>query len=69
MLSLSRKFWMLIVIALIMVQLFAVLYKSVALGGILGEKALIKYEKQMKGRKTGVISVLIGGRGEFFSGL
>ena len=45
------------------------MYKKAATSGILGERALLKYEGQMKGRKNSILTLLMAGRVEFFVGL
>ena len=66
--KLMRGFWGLAVGGLILIQFLMVTYKYTALNGLLGEKALKKYETQMKGEKSGVLPLLMGGRLEFFVG-
>ncbi len=65
---LSRGFWFFVIISLVLIQALTSAYKAAATSGILGEKAQAKYERQMRGRKGGVLATLIGGRLEFFVG-
>ena len=65
---LSRGLWGVVIVSLIIIQFLTMAYKSAATSGLLGEKAYHKYERQMKGRKGGVLATLIGGRLEFFVG-
>lgn len=66
--SIGRHFIPLVVIGLVVVYGFKTFYQVAATNGILGEKAQLKYERQTKGRKD-VLSLLMGGRMEFFVGL
>lgn len=65
----SANFWVLIVIMVLAANGLSMGYKIAAQSGWLGEEAFKKYEVQMKGRKEGLLSTLMGGRMEFFSGL
>lgn len=64
----SRHIVLISLVALILTNAFAAIYKYTALNGALGEDALKKYELQMRGRKEGLLSYLLGGRMEFFVG-
>ena len=65
---LSKNFWFVLIMGLVLIQLLTMGYKTAATSGLMGEKALQKYERQMKGRKSGVLATLMGGRLEFFVG-
>ncbi len=66
---LSRNFFFILLLGLISAHGLTAIYKYVATKGMLGEQAQEKYERQMKGRKGGVLATLMGGRLEFFVGL
>ena len=66
--QLSKNFWGLAIIGIIAIQILTAGYKAAATSGLMGEKALKKYELQMRGGKTGVLGTLMGGRIEFFAG-
>lgn len=65
---LMRNFWGMLIIGLVFINVLTWGYKYSATHGLMGEKALKKYELQMKGRKGGVLATLMGGRLEFFVG-
>ncbi len=64
----ARHFIMLFVLAILGVFCANFVYRSLATSGILGEKALVKYERQTQG-STSIMRLLIGGRAEAFVGL
>ena len=63
----GRNIWMIIVVSIVGILIANAVYRYAAEHGILGEEARRKYEFQTKGGK-GVLSLLMGGRGEFFIG-
>ena len=65
--SIQRHFIAFFMIALIVANGAKKIYQYCASTGILGEQAQSKYEKQTRGG-TDVLSLLMGGRGEFFIG-
>ena len=64
----QRFFCVYMVIAVLGVLVFHAIYRMAAKSGILGEKALVKYEVQSGGSNS-VLKLLMGGRAEFFIGL
>jgi len=64
----QRHFWLFVFICFGLIVGLKVLYKAVAAGGFLNEKAMHKYEGQMK-ENTSLLGMLMGGRGETFAGL
>ena len=64
----SKYFFIWICFALIAVFAFKAGYQIAATQGLLGEKALEKYEKQTRGNKS-MMALLLGGRMESFCGL
>jgi hypothetical protein len=66
---LSNNFIFVLLLGLLFAQGLTAVYKHVATKGLLGEQAQEKYERQMKGKKGGVLATLMGGRLEFFVGL
>lgn len=66
---LSRSFFIVLFLGVFLAQGLTATYKYVATRGLLGEEAQVKYENQMKGKKGGVLAILMGGRLEFFVGL
>lgn len=66
--KLSRNFWVLVIIGVVVIQCLTLVYKEAASRGFMGENALKKYEVQMKGRKSGALATLMAGRLEFFVG-
>ena len=63
-----KIFWMLVVVAIISISLVTKAYSWLASNGTLGELARKKYESQSRG-KSGVLSLLIGGRAESVIGI
>ncbi len=68
MMRISKHFVIFMFAGLVMIFLAKVAYTELASGGHLGEAARKKFEAQTRG-KTDMLSVLMGGRGEFFCGL
>ena len=66
--SFSRNFILYLVLGALLVFLFKSTYSFAASKGFLGEKAAEKYEMQTHGRSD-MLSLLMGGRFEFFAGL
>ena len=67
--TLSRNSYILLIVCSLGAMGIVSAYKKAATSGILGERALAKYEGQMKGRKTGnLLTLLMAGRVEFFVG-
>ena len=64
----TRHSILLFVMAIIGVFAANFAYHSLATSGLLGEKALVKYERQTQGSKS-IMRLLIGGRAESFVGL
>lgn len=63
----ERSFPIILLVAFFAVLGFKELYSSFAEKGLLGEKALKKYEQQTRGNKS-TLALLMGGRAEFFIG-
>ena len=67
--SLSRSSGLLLILSAAAMVGISSVYKQAAKAGILGERALLKYEGQSKGRKKmGILAMLMAGRVEFFVG-
>lgn len=66
--SISKNLFVIFTIGALAVFLFTVFYKHAATTGALGEKALVKYELQTKGKQD-FMALIMGGRSEFFIGL
>lgn len=63
-----KRFWMLAIVGVVGIFAVTQIYQVAATSGLLGEKALQKYEAQTKG-KTGIMALLMGGRMQSFCGL
>lgn len=68
MLRLKKTFLLVVISAVVVMGGFKKIYQALALNGTLGEKALKKYEVQTR-MGSDVLSLLMGGRAEFFIGL
>lgn len=68
MLALQKHVGIILLVLVTTVFVFKSAYTFTASRGMLGEKAQIKYEKQVKGKKD-ILSILMGGRAEVFMGL
>lgn len=67
--ALSKNSFLILIVSAIAMMGITSVYKKAASSGILGERALNKYEGQMKGRKSGgILTMLMAGRMEFFVG-
>ena len=64
----SRHFWMIVLVAVVSIGIMHVSYRMLATKGMLGDKALEKYELQTRGEK-GIMRLLLGGRADSFIGL
>lgn len=64
----KKNFAALVITALMLAPVGNVVYKRAAESGFLGEKAKVKYEKQV-GQDAGVLRTIMGGRSDFFIGL
>lgn len=65
---LCKNFWLVVLVGVLVAFAVKQGYQIAATNGWLGEKALMKYERQTKG-KTGIMALLMGGRMEAFCGL
>ena len=67
---LSRNSYIILIVCSLAAMGIMSAYKEAATSGLLGERALAKYEGQMRGRKSSnILTLLMAGRGEFFVGL
>ncbi len=64
----SKYFISFVIAGLVMIFLAKVAYTELASGGYLGEDSRKKFEDQTRG-KTDMLSILMGGRADFFCGL
>ena len=65
----SRNFWKLCILGVILVGISYLAYKASAISGVLGEDARKKYEAQTEGGSGGIGRLILGGRGDSFIGL
>ena len=64
----SRNIGIYLLIGIPFLFAFTTLYRNFARSGILGANAQVKYERQVKGKRS-PLQILMAGRGEFFVGL